>query len=75
MNRITAVPVLLVVLGLHVAQAADIRRISLEGKEGVPLRPARARHGYLSSHAFVLFSFTMNSTASHWGHWMKTTNW
>ena len=36
MNRIISVPALLVVLGLSVAQAADIRRISLEGQEGVP---------------------------------------
>lgn len=37
MNRITViVPMLVVVLGLCIAQAADIRRISLEGKEGVP---------------------------------------
>ena len=36
MNRIISVPALLVVFGLSVAQAADIRRISLEGKEGVP---------------------------------------
>lgn len=36
MNQITSVSALLVVLGLSVAQAADIRRISLEGKDGVP---------------------------------------
>ena len=36
MNRIASVSALLVVLGLSVAQAADIRRISLEGKDGVP---------------------------------------
>jgi hypothetical protein len=36
MNRIIAVPVVLVVFGLSVAQAADIRRISLDGKEGAP---------------------------------------
>ncbi len=36
MNRITSVPALLVVFGLSVVQAADIRRISLDGKDGVP---------------------------------------
>jgi len=36
MKRISFVPALLVVLGLSMAQAADIRRISLEGKDGVP---------------------------------------
>jgi acetyl esterase/lipase len=36
MNQIMSVPALLVLLGLSVAQAADIRRISLDGKEGVP---------------------------------------
>ena len=35
MNRMIAGPVVLLVFGLCVAQAADIRRISLEGKEGV----------------------------------------
>src|SRR5580658_7599458 len=36
MNRIIAVLIVLLMLDLCVAQAADIRRISLDGKEGVP---------------------------------------
>ena len=36
MNKIVAVSAFLLLLGLGVAQAADIRRISLEGNEGVP---------------------------------------
>jgi hypothetical protein len=36
MNRITSVPAFLILLGLSVAQAADIRRISLDGNDGVP---------------------------------------
>ena len=36
MTRIIAVPVLLAVFGLSVARGADIRRISLDGKDGVP---------------------------------------
>ncbi len=42
MKRIIAVSVLPVVFGMCVAQAADIRRISLEGKEGVPAPAAEA---------------------------------
>lgn len=36
MNRIVSVPALLIVFGLSIVQAAEIRRISLEGKEDVP---------------------------------------
>lgn len=36
MNRVGAVLIVLVAFGLCVARAADIRRISLEGKEGAP---------------------------------------
>jgi acetyl esterase/lipase len=42
MNHIAAVVGLLAALGLCTAQADDIRRISLEGKEGVPPPPTLA---------------------------------
>ena len=52
MKPITFVPALLGVLCLSAAQAADVLRISLEGKEGVPtpvaqtrLRPPSSRMG------------------------------
>ncbi len=39
MNRTALGLSLFIVLGLSIAQAADIRRITLEGKEGAPRRP------------------------------------
>jgi acetyl esterase/lipase len=36
MNQLTSIAAVMVVLGLSVAQAAEVRRISLAGKDGVP---------------------------------------